>query len=261
MVHLKLSLVALTISTAICVGAFAGNSPTTQDSTLLPKIGEPFATEYKKSEYGVSRCMLTPVLESDRMTVALSTDRVFAAGDVFVAVGSDIIDSTAMFPVRDALMKRAAEESIQVKIRRAGKEITVTAKCTDAKVFYDLLLEAGFAASKNDAAGCSDKLRGAASLHALNFSPMHLAFQCGRLAGRIVGPTDQAKAYYEVYEQLIRESQWSADALNRNRGTILTAVDALRKGNAAFLADDLKQQFDQALTAKTQTTASLGDAR
>jgi flavin-dependent dehydrogenase len=104
-------------------------------------------------------------------------------------------------------------------------------------------------------------MRAAGGLHGLNFFPMHLAFQCGRLAGRIVGPTDQAKAYYEVYEQLIRESQWSADALNRNRGAILTAVEALRKGNAAFLADDLKQQFDQALAPKGPPIASLGSTR
>jgi hypothetical protein len=243
------------------MGAFAATSPTTQDSALLPKIGQPYVIELKKPEYGVSRCMLTPVFASDSMTVALSTDRIFAAGDIFVAVGGEAIDSTAKFPVRDALMKRASDESIPIRIRRASKEIAVTAKCTDAKVFYDLLLEAAFAAANNDAAGCADKMRAAAGLHALNFYPMHLAFQCGRLAGRIVGPTDQAKAYYEVYEQLIRESQWSVDALNRNRSTILTAVDALRKGNAVLLADDLKQQFDQALSAKTQTTASLVEGR
>jgi len=261
MVHFNRYIAALTFSTAMCMSAFAATSPTTQDSTLLPKIGQPYVIELKKPEYGVSRCMLTPVFESDSMTVALSTDHVFAAGDVFVVVGSEVVDSTAKFPVRDALMKRASDESIQVKIRRAGKEMTVTAKCSDAKPFYDLLLEAGFAASNNDAIGCSDKMRAAAGLHALNFFPMHLAFQCGRLAGRIVGLADQAKAYYEVYEQLIRESQWSTDALNRNRATILTAVEALRKGNAAYLADDLKQQFDQALSAKMQTTASLGDGR
>jgi hypothetical protein len=211
----------------------------------------------KRPEYGVSRCTITPLLASDSMTVAISVDRVFSAGDVVMAIGNDPVDPTAKTPVRDLLMKHGADETVPVKVRRGDKEMVVSAKCTDAKPFNDLVLEAAFAASKNDAAACADKMNAARQLHAIGFPMMFLAFQCARISGRLSNPADVARSYYDTYRTMLLANTWSPDALSRIRSDMLLAVDALKKSNAALLADDLKQQYDQALAAKSQpaTTA------
>jgi len=200
--------------------------------------------------------MLTPLFSTDQMTVAVSTDRVFSAGDIIIAVGDDPIDSTAKTPVRDLLMKYGPTETLAIKIRRADKELVVTAKCADAKPFYDLQLEGAFAASKSDFATCADKMTGANRLHNLGAHVQWLAFQCARQAGRMVGSA-LAQGYYEVHRQLILESAWSSDSLGGIRGTILSAVDTLQKNNASLLGDDLKQQYDQALSAKNSSPITV----
>ena len=49
----------------------------------------------------MSRCTLTPVLASDGMTVAVSVDKVFSAGDVVIAIADEKVDVSAKTPVRD----------------------------------------------------------------------------------------------------------------------------------------------------------------
>lgn len=229
-------------------------------NAFVVRNAEAMAAELRKSEFATSRCMLTPVFAGDGMTVALSTDRIFASNDVIVGVGEDKLDPSVKFPVRAVLMKHGPSEQVSVRVRRSGKELTVTAMCADAKPFYDAQLEGAFAMSKGDAARCSDKFGEASRIHALNVGPMNLAYNCAVLAGRFVTPADTAKSYYEVYRHLILESQWSSDSLGNNRANILTAVDFLNKKGAAYLADDLKSQYDQAVAAKaapTPTTASI----
>jgi hypothetical protein len=92
------------------------------------------------------------------MTVARSTDAVFSAGDTVISVGGEQVDATSKHPVRDLSMKHGPAERVQVKIRRSGHELTVAAQCADAKPYYDALLEAAFAASKEDFGSCADKI-------------------------------------------------------------------------------------------------------
>ena len=231
-------------------------SSTSPPNSGLPQLGQRFVDELKKPKYAATRCMLAPILASDAMTVAVSVDRVFSSGDVMVAIGGERVDETAKTPVRDLLGKHGADESLPITIRRAGKELVVTTKCTDAKPFAHLLLEAAIAASKNDAATCADKMHAARQLRALGYAQMNLAYQCTRLAGRIPNAADQAHGYYELYREAILETAWSSDALGRVRGPILEAVDLLKKNNQALLADDLKQQYDQALAAKSQPSTA-----
>jgi hypothetical protein len=238
--------------------ADAATTPATAPANYLPNLSQKILEEFKKPEYAVSRCALSPVFASDSMSVAVSEDRTFAAGDLVVEVGNEPLDTSSKTPVRDLLMKHGAAETVPVKIRRADKELVVTAKCSDAKPVNDLLLEAAFAASKNDAVTCADKMNSARQLHAMAFPIMFLAFQCNRIAGRITTPGDLARGYYDAYRMMVLANVWSPDALGRIRGDVLSAVDVLKKSNATLLADDLKQQYDQALTAKSQpATASV----
>jgi hypothetical protein len=180
------SLVGLSVSVLFSVDAIAATPPS-QPASASVTLGQRYLDELKKPEYAVSSCAISPVFASDNMTVAVTADRVFSAGDVVIAVGGEPVDVTSKKPVGDLLLKHAANESVPVKIRRTDKEMIVTASCTDRKAYYDLVLEAAFAASKNDAAACADKMNAARSLHAPNAVAMEFAYFCALNAGRIVG--------------------------------------------------------------------------
>ena len=195
------------------------------------------------------------------MTVAVSGDREFSAGDVVVMIGDEQLDTSAKMPVRDLLLKHGPNEVVQVKLRRADKELTVSEKCSDAKPVNDLLLEAAFAASKNDAATCADKMDAAARLHVLNHGPRALAYRCYLQDRRFLNLADNTKAAYDLGQELILENAWSSDALSNVRGTILSTVDWLQKNNASLLGNDLKQQYDQAVSIKSSQTATVTAGR
>jgi hypothetical protein len=194
------------------------------------------------------------------MTVALSTDAVFSGGDVILSLDGEPLDATSKHAARDVTMKHAPTEKVQLKIRRAAHELTVTAQCADAKPFYDAMLEAGFAASKGDFATCADKVAEARRLHPLNFPQANLGFSCNLQAKRFSNPADTGHAYYELYRLAILQAAWSSDALGNIRGTILEAVDKLQKNNAAFLGDDLKRQYDDAVSARASSPPSTAIA-
>jgi hypothetical protein len=254
-------LVGLLLAVFVCGNGIAGTQPAPPPPSIgLSQLGERLFEEYKKPAYAESRCMLSPVFSSDGTTVAVSVDRVFSAGDVITTVGDEQLDTTAKTPVRDILLKHGPNEILQVKIRRADKELVVTAKCADAKPIYDLMLESAFAASKNDAPTCADKFDAAARLQKPYYGQLALAYQCYFYARRFSNIADNSRKAYEMYRQLILESAWSPDALSNIRGTILNAVDGLQKHNASVLADDLRQQYDQAVSAKLspKTAATTG---
>ncbi|MGO9592224.1 MAG: hypothetical protein ACLQFT_09140 [Steroidobacteraceae bacterium] len=242
-------LIGYSLCALLCTNAVAANSPAPPAAANgLPQMGQFYVEEFRKPEYAASRCMLALNFASDGTTVA-STDRVFSAGDVVIAIGDQQIDANSKTTVSDLLMKHGPDETIPIKIRRADKEMVVTAKCADAKPLYDLLLDAAYAASKNDAATCADKMSAAGRLHALPYMQMWLGYSCGRQAGRIVTTTDVAQGYYELQRELILEAGWSSDALGRIRETILSAVHSLQTNNAAMLANDLIEQYEQAVSA------------
>jgi hypothetical protein len=141
-----------------------------------------------------------------------------------------------------------------VTLKRAGANITVNAKCTDSKPYYDRILEASYAASKKDPAECADKMDQAKELHTLGHAGGWLAMQCKFAAGKLTGAA-ASRNYYEVEKEGIEEIASSADALDHARGQVLTDVELLRKNQAAFLADDLKDMFDKAV-AKAQAPTS-----
>lgn len=207
-----------------------------------------WVAELKTPDYAISRCMLSPDLATDNVTVAISVDRVFSMGDVFLEIAGQPLDASAKTPIRDILVKHGPNEELSVKIRRGGDEMIVSAKCTDAKPFNDLLLEGFYAASKQDASGCADKLEAAAQLKILSAWPNFVLYEC-RYAAERIPPASAAQGYYDVARRFILEARTSADALAQIRGNMLGAVNDLRNANASFLADDLQKQYDEAVAA------------
>jgi hypothetical protein len=181
-------------------------------------MGQRDVEEMKKPQYAGSRCMLSPLFASDGMTVALSTDAVFSAGDTILSVGGEPLDATSKNAARDVLMKHGPTEKVQVKIRRSDHELTVTAQCADSKPAYDALLEAAFAASKGDFSACADKVAEARRLHALNYAYANLGFNCALQAKRFGSLANVSQAYYELYRLQILQAAWSSDALGNIRG-------------------------------------------
>jgi len=253
--HTNLRLLLVGVSLSALLGSGVAVAEPASQSDGLARMGQQLVGELTKPELGVSFCLLSPIFASDNMTVAASFDRVFATGDVFIAVGADPVDPTAKRPVGELLRRHVPGEDIPIKIRRTGAELVVTAKCTDTKPVADALLKAAYAASKNDPVECVDGMSEARRLHALSAAAMNIAYFCAVAARRIVGNPEQARGLYEIHRELILENVWSLDALGRIRGTILSAVDRFRKHNNALLGDDLMQMYDQAVAAKSPTTA------
>jgi hypothetical protein len=228
-------------------GEAATTRPLSDGAALRAQVG---VDELKQPEYAISRCMLSPVFASDNMTVARSTDHTFEMGDVILAIGGRQLDMNAKTPIRDLLLKYSPTDQLMVKLRRSGEEKVVSTKCSDAKPFYNLVLEGYYAASKRDAVECSSKLEEAAALHPLNAAPASILFQCRYATGKI--SEDRApQDFYDVNRMMLGEARYSADALSDLRGAILSAVSDLQKHNAAVFADDLKKQYDDAVAARS----------
>ncbi len=236
----------LVLTGSTCFATDPPASPPTQADGLR-KLGQAAVDELKKPEYAEARCMLSPVLGYGGMTVAVSTDATFSAGDTILSIGGEQLDTTSKHPVLDVLAKHGPTDKLEVKLRRSGHEFTVTAQCGDAKPYFDAILEAGFAASKGDFGTCADRVTDARRLHALAFAVANLGFNCNVQAKRFANLADAWHADYEVYRLMILQSAFSSDALGNIRGTILEAVNKLQKNNAAFLGDDLKRQYDDAV--------------
>lgn len=239
-------------SVFVFVSALA-NAPAANSG--VADLGSRYVEVFRRPEFEQSRCVLSPIFMSNNRTVALSTDRVFATGDTVLSVAGETLDADAKLPLVDLLKKHSATETLPLNIRRAGKETAIAAKCSDSKPYFDLLLEAAYAASKNDAAACADKMNRARTLRGASpWLMIEFSYKCNLQAGRIA-QIDQARGFYEIYREMILEASWSTDALGRIRGSLLTAVDILRKHNQQLLGDDLKQQFDDAVTASANAPA------
>jgi hypothetical protein len=205
----------------------------------------------KAPDYGVSRCNLSPLLSLDQVTVAVSSDRLFSVGDRILEIGGIPLDAASKTPVKDLLMTHASTDSLSVKVNRHGRPIDLMAQCSDTKPLIDLLLEALYAASKLDAQTCATKLEAAAQLHALDYRFAWLSYDCRRAAGRVTAD-EQPRQFYEIQRLAILQAKASADSLSSLRAQILTAVNNLHQSPAGYLADDLKQQYDEAVASATQ---------
>jgi hypothetical protein len=228
--------------------AVAGAPTTEKKGNGFATLGQRALVAFDTPEHEISRCMISPVLATDGMTVAISVDHVFSADDVIVSISDVKIDIHRKHPVLAVLMTHQADELLPVGIRRGGKETIVLAKCSDSKPYSDLLLAASLAASKEDAPTCAEKLLLARQLHAPSYPFKKLGFECSDAAGRITNPSNLAREFYELYRQLVLENAWSRDALSSVRGSILQAVETLQKNNQLVLAQDLKKQYDDAVS-------------
>lgn len=237
--------VLLLFNVAATSGAATIDSVITQTAESAGKV-----VDYLKQhpDLGISRCMLSPDFSEDRRTVSISRDHVFTAGDVFLEIAGVSLDLNSNSPIRDVLMKHLPTETIDVKIKRGSEERMVSAKCTDAKLYNDLLLEGLYAASKRDMVTCASKLGAASDQHILDYFSEYISYRCRGLSNQISGLALQ-QALYDVDRHKILFSKTSPDALSHIRGGILSDLVTLQQNSASVLADDLKKILDDAVAA------------
>jgi hypothetical protein len=240
---LALSAVATLIagqSTAADSTTFAADAVSTQRQAQS-QLG----SYLKNPDLATSRCMLPPILLPDGLTVAFPGGDHFEAGDAFKAINGTALDASAKRPVLDALMKIPPKSTVSVMFARRGMPLTVTVACVDAKDYYDLVIEATYAAAHNDFATCAAKLQSAASVHILTWVTHFLRWNCQKQIGQVI-PESVPLSYYEIMRQRIAENRYSAGALDDMRGSILIASDWLKSHNADSLAIDLKKLLEDA---------------
>ena len=116
----------------------------------------------------------------------------------------------------------APDETLAVKLKRAGADVTVNAKCSDSKPYFDLILEASYAAEPPCETGsCADKMDQARKLHTTGERR-----ELVEPSVQIRLPNDSRapqlpQAYYDFQKQAIEELGSSADALDRAAADLL----------------------------------------
>jgi hypothetical protein len=227
---------------------FAAQAPAVRQSSaaILARL-------LKEPDLAVSRCLLSPDIASDNVTVAVSADRIFEAGDVFQEVDGTALDPKSKNPVRDILLKHPPNGDVSVKVLRHDKTTPLIAHCNDAKAFYDLIIEGLHAGANNDFVGCADKFQSATTFGYLGSLLSWARWDCQKVSGLITSKTSYSLDYYNIMLELIAENKQSADALSRIRGTVLTVIDQLQRQGADSLSMDLKQQLDEATAAEARS--------
>ena len=96
-----------TVATATALAATTPG-PTAQQLDNLAQLGQKNLDALKAPEYAESRCMLSPVFGADYVSIAVSSDRVFYAGDVVVSIAGQPLDRLDKHTVRDVLSNTRA---------------------------------------------------------------------------------------------------------------------------------------------------------
>jgi hypothetical protein len=206
---------------------------------------QPLFYDLGNPEYLMSRCLLAPVLSSDKRTIAMSRDSTFVVGDRILSVEGQRLSETSDRPLHRILMRYPPDAALTVRVLRAGSELDVKASCIDNRAYFALLRAAATAAVQDDAATCADRMQEVAKMHALGSTWLNVSLNCREKAGRITGAA-MRRGYFEVYQELILENKYSATALEYSRPMVQAAAQYLRMQGNSALAAQLKKQYEDA---------------
>ena len=217
-------------------------TPTAPAGPNLSAVVGPLFEDLKKPEFFESRCMLAPLLASDKRTIAMSRDDIFHAGDRIVSVNRELLSADSERALHDLLVRYPPDATMTVRVLRAGAELDVTAPCMDSKEYYSLLRAAVTAAMQNDATACADKMREAGRLHALAAAWFNVSLNCESKAGRIAA-AHLLPEYFMMYHELLMENSYSPSALQKVRPSLQEAAQKLLDAGSRPLAEKLQQEF------------------
>jgi hypothetical protein len=220
--------------TAVTAAAAAG--PT------LSAVVRPLYDDLQKPEFLESRCMLAPLLASDKRTIAMSRDNTFRAGDRILAINREFLSATSERALHDLLVRYPPDATMTVRVLRAGAEVDVSAPCMDSKEYYALLRAAVTAAMQDDAATCADRMREAGKLHALASTWLNVSLNCESKAGRIAA-AHLLPEYFVMYHELLLENDYSPSALQKVRPSLQEAAQKMLDAGSRPLAEKLQQEY------------------
>jgi len=215
-----------------------GASPGPDLATLV----RPLSEDLQKPEFFESRCMLAPLLGSDKRTIAMSRDDTFHPGDRILRINRELLDATSDRALHDLLVRYPPDATMTVRVLRAGAELDVSAPCTDSKEYYALLRAAVAAAMQDDAATCADRMHEAGQLHALASTWTNVALNCESKAGRITA-AHVLPEYFVMYHELLMENDYSPGALQKVRPSLQEAAQKLLDAGSRPLAEKLQQEY------------------
>jgi hypothetical protein len=215
---------------------------------------EPLVRELGNPRYAASRCLLRPVLAANGRTVILGGASTFLPGDELIAIDDLTVDPTVDAAVVHVLERLPPGREVNVRVRRAGSETLIMAKCADAKTYYGLLREGAAAAARHDAARCADRLDAAEQQHGLSAVWLRLSMSCKIHAGRLSGGP-MWRADYELYRQRILEAQYSPALLGKLGAAIRSASHDLRSHGNPALGDALEADYGAALKTRGSAAA------
>jgi hypothetical protein len=215
-----------------------GASPGPDLATLV----RPLSEDLQKPEFFESRCMLAPLLGSDKRTIAMSRDDTFHPGDRILRINRELLDATSDRALHDLLVRYPPDATTTVRVLRAGAELDVSAPCTDSKEYYALLRAAVAAAMQDDAATCADRMHEAGQLHALASTWTNVALNCESKAGRITA-AHVLPEYFVMYHELLMENDYSPGALQKVRPSLQEAAQKLLDAGSRPLAEKLQQEY------------------
>jgi Protein of unknown function (DUF3617) len=208
----------------------------------LPALVRPLDEELQKPEFFESRCMLAPLLASDKRFIAMSPDDTFRPGDRMLAINHEPLNPASDRAAHDLLVRYAPNATVTVRVQRGESEVDITTPCVDSKAYYSLLRAAVTAAMQDDAATCADKMREAGQLHALASAWLNVALNCDLKAGRIAGAPALAELFV-VYHEVLLENDYSPSALQRVRPSLQFAAQRLLDAGSRPLAEKLQQEY------------------
>jgi hypothetical protein len=229
-------------SLALAASLIAFTAAAATSAPDLTAVVRPLYDDLQKPEFFESRCMLAPLLASDKRTIAMSRDDTFHPGDRILRINRESLNETSERALHDLLVRYPPDATMTVGVLRAGAEVDVTAPCIDSKAYYALLRAAVTAAVQDDAATCADKMREAGQLHALAATWFNVSLNCESKAGRIPA-AHLLPEYFMMYHELLMENVYSPNALQKVRPALQEAAQKLLDSGSRPLAEKLQQEY------------------
>jgi len=220
----------------------AAANPAASAAPNLSALVRPLFDDLQKPEFFESRCMLAPLLASDKRTIATSRDDTFHPGDRILAVNREPLNATSDRALHELLVRYPPDATMTVRVLRAEAEVDVSAPCMDSKEYYAPLRAAVTAAMQDDAATCADKMREAAKLHALASAWLNVSLNCESKSGRVAAAQAWPE-YFVMYHELLMENDYSPSALQKVRPSLQEAAQKLLDAGSRPLAEKLQQEY------------------
>jgi hypothetical protein len=183
-------------------------------------------------------------------------------GDRIVRVNHDSVTSGATGAM-EALQKYSDADEVPLTVQRTGASVELTAGCIDRRVQMEPTVAVFEAMAAGQWSNCFDRVADAEALLGASSATARLRLPC-RL-GQIEAEEPQhrmdltdAELIYESRRRLIADWSLAPEGADHVRADVSRIVDVLQRNGFPSLSNDLKTQFDAAVsTAPIKSNAAV----